>query len=146
MGSGREGNLLDLNVRTKIKVKGVLHCSTAQTWALKWNRVAYLVVYLAPANEFKFIFVRKKHIMAKKTSRARSSPRHTREPIRSLGLARRGRLIFLGALKSASWVLGTDVSMKKGPSARGIQTAPHSMTGTRAIPGPCAHRGSSAAR
>ena len=38
----------------------------------------------------------------------------------------------------ASWVLGTSVPLKKGPSARGLQTVPHSKTGTRALLGPCA--------
>ena len=74
----------------------------------------------------------------KKISVARSSPRHTREPTRSPGLARRGQLIFLDVLRIASWILGTSVPLKKGPSARGLQTVPHSKTGTRALLGPCA--------
>ena len=74
----------------------------------------------------------------KKISVARSSPRHTREPTRSLGLARRGQLIILDVLRIASWILGTSVPLKKGPSARGLQTVPHSKTGTRALLGPCA--------
>ena len=41
-------------------------------------------------------------------------------------------------LRIASWILGTSVPLKKGPSARGLQTAPHSKTGTRALLGPCA--------
>ena len=63
---------------------------------------------------------------------ARSSPRHTRESTRSLGLARRGQLIILDVVRIASWILGTSVPLKKGPSARGPQTVPHSKTGTRA--------------
>ena len=70
---------------------------------------------------------------------ARSSPRHTREPTRSLGFARRGQLIILDVLRIASWILGTSVPpLKKGPSTRGLQTVPHSKTGTRALLGPCA--------
>ena len=72
----------------------------------------------------------------KKISVARSSPRHTREPTRSLGLARRGQLIILDVLRIASWILGTSVPLKKGPLARGLQTVPHSKTGTRALLGP----------
>ena len=56
----------------------------------------------------------------KKISVARSSPRHTREPTRSLGLARRGQLILLDVVRIASWILGTSVPLKKGPSARGL--------------------------
>ena len=77
-------------------------------------------------------------VKRKKISVARSSPRHTREPTRSLGLARRGQLILLDVLRIASWILGTSVPLKKGPSARGLQTVPHSKTGTRALLGPCA--------
>ena len=51
---------------------------------------------------------------------ARSSPRHTREPTRSPGLARRGQLIFLDVVRIASWISGTSVPLKKGPSARGL--------------------------
>ena len=69
---------------------------------------------------------------------ARSSPRHSREPTRSLGFARRGQLIILVVLRIASWILGTSFPLKKGPSARGLQTLPHSKTGTRALLGPCA--------
>ena len=69
---------------------------------------------------------------------ARSSLRHTRESTRSLGLAGRGQLILFGVLRIASWILGTSVPLKKGPSARGLQTVPHSKTGTRALLGPCA--------
>ena len=53
-------------------------------------------------------------------------------------LARRGQLIILDVLRIASWILGTSVPLKKGPSARGLQTVPHSKTGTRALLGPCA--------
>ena len=74
----------------------------------------------------------------KKISVARPSPRHTREPTRSLGLARRGQLIILDVLRIASWILGTGVPLKKGPTVRGLQTVPHSKTGTRALLGPCA--------
>ena len=48
------------------------------------------------------------------------------------------QLIFLDAARIASWILGTSVPLKKGPSARGLQTVPHSKTGTRALLGPCA--------
>ena len=69
---------------------------------------------------------------------ARSSPCRTKEPTRSLGLARRGQLIFLDVLKIASWISGTSVPLKNGPSARGLQTFPHSKTGKRALLGLCA--------
>ena len=45
----------------------------------------------------------------KKNSVARSSPRHTREPTRSLGLARRGQLIILDVLRIANRIQGTSV-------------------------------------
>ena len=47
-------------------------------------------------------------------------------------------LIFLDLARAASWILGTSVPLKKGPSARGLQTVPHSKTGTRGFLGPCA--------
>ena len=76
----------------------------------------------------------------KKFSVPRLSPRYTKEPAftRSLGLARRGQLIFLDVLRIASWILGTSVLLKKGPSAKELQVEPHSKTCTRALLGPCA--------
>ena len=47
--------------------------------------------------------------------------------------------LILDVLRIASWILGTRVPLKKGPSATGLQTVPHSKTGTRALLGPCAH-------
>ena len=80
----------------------------------------------------------KKEIIIMIISVVRSSPRHTREFTRSPGLARRGQLILFDVVRIASWILGTSVPLKKGPSARGLQTVPHSKTGTRALLGPCA--------
>ena len=60
----------------------------------------------------------------------------TREPGRFLGLARRGRLFHV--TRVTNWALGPSVSLKKGPSARGLQAAPHSEAGTRALLEPCA--------
>ena len=54
---------------------------------------------------------------AAKNSVARSSPRHTREPTRSLGLTTRGQLIILGVLR-IPWILRNQCSVGEGPFSK----------------------------